>query len=97
MDMTIEQFEQTMRKELQRFSESRDGSKPRRKAAEVSRPTQGLTVVLGVKSKRLEWETPFAVQTSSISRLEARIEAERKAREAGWPIVSHVIDYQMEA
>lgn len=95
---SIDQFEEQMRRELEKFSTSRSkpnkASRPTRPSRPViNEPTRGLKITLGVKNRRLAIEEPFTVQTQSISRLEAKIEAERAARKAGWAIVSHVISY----
>tara|TARA_B100000424_G_scaffold102160_1_gene76879 strand:+ start:5152 stop:5463 length:312 start_codon:yes stop_codon:yes gene_type:complete len=95
---SIDQFEEQMRRELEKFSSSRSkpskASRPTRSSRpEINEPTRGLKITLGVKKRRLAIEEPFTVQTQSISRLEAKIEAEHAARKAGWNIVSHVISY----
>ncbi len=94
--MSVDQFEESMKRELDKFVRSSTApakpvSKPR--ATQTTTPLKGLRVTLGVKQKRLALEVPFTVQTDSISRMEARIHAEKAARKAGWKIISHVIDW----
>lgn len=105
-DMSVDQFEESMKRELDKFvrSTNRTASSTSRESAprarpeaprarETTTPLKGLRVTLGVKQKRLALEVPFTVQTDSISRMEARIHAEKAARKAGWKIISHVIDW----
>lgn len=100
-DTSIEEFEANMKRELNRFvSHSTAPAGPLSKATpqkprakQSTTPLKGLRVTLGVKQKRLMLEEPFTVQTSSISKVEARIQAEKAARKAGWKIISHVIDW----
>ncbi|MDI6004280.1 MULTISPECIES: hypothetical protein [Cobetia] len=105
-DTTIQQFEENMKRELERYvrsstapaSSTSPGTSPRvrpeaPRARKTTTPLKGLRVTLGVKQKRLALEEPFTVQTDSISRVEARIQAEKAARKAGWKIISHVIDW----
>ncbi|BBO56796.1 hypothetical protein [Cobetia sp. AM6] len=105
-DISVEQFEENMKRELDKFVRTTNGTAsstsrdtpPRARpeaprARETTTPLKGLRVTLGVKQKRLALEEPFTVQTDSISRMEARIHAEKAARKAGWKIISHVIDW----
>ena len=105
-DISVEQFEENMKRELDKFvrSTNRTASSTSRETAprarpeaprarETTTPLKGLRVTLGVKNKRLAWEQPFTVQTDSISKVQAKIQAEKAARKAGWKIISHVIDW----
>jgi len=105
-DISVEQFEENMKRELDKFvrSTNRTASSTSRETAprarpeaprarETTTPLKGLRVTLGVKNKRLAWEEPFTVQTDSISKVQAKIQAEKAARKAGWKIISHVIDW----
>ncbi|NUJ57487.1 hypothetical protein [Cobetia sp. BMC6] len=94
--MSVEQFEENMKRELDKFVRSTTApakpvAKPR--ATQSTTPLKGLRVTLGVKNKRLALEEPFTVQTDSISKVQAKIQAEKAARKAGWKIISHVIDW----
>lgn len=72
--------------------------KPRQK----QRPTKeqvesyktGHLVKLAVRTKRLELDTIFEHRSSSISRLEAQMEAEEAAKKAGYPIIGHLVDIE---
>ncbi|WP_156961931.1 hypothetical protein [Cobetia amphilecti] len=95
--MSVDQFEESMKRELDKFVRTSTGTPPQTtskpRAKQSTTPLKGLRVTLGVKQKRLMLEEPFTVQTSSISKVEARIQAEKAARKAGWKIISHVIDW----
>lgn len=63
------------------------------KRARPTSRTPGLTVTLAVREGRLQPDQPFEHQSSSISRLQARIEAEQAARAQGY-IIGYVVDYK---
>lgn len=50
----------------------------------------GYLIRLGVRKQRLALDTLFEYTSHKISELEAKIEAERAAREAGYPIIGYV-------
>ncbi|QTP53273.1 hypothetical protein HNO51_00430 [Billgrantia sulfidoxydans] len=54
----------------------------------------GHLVRLAVRTRKLEVDTVFEHRSTSISKLEAQLEAEKAARKAGYPIVGYVIDIQ---
>lgn len=54
----------------------------------------GHLVRLAVRTRKLEADTVFEHRSTSISKLEAQLEAEKAAREAGYPIIGYVIDIQ---
>ncbi|WP_104205128.1 hypothetical protein [Billgrantia saliphila] len=54
----------------------------------------GHLVRLAVRTKQLETDTVFEHRSTSISKLEAQLEAEKAARQAGYPIIGYVIDIQ---
>ncbi|MGR4066322.1 hypothetical protein OCT51_00605 [Halomonas sp. LR3S48] len=54
----------------------------------------GHLVRLAVRTRKLEADTVFEHRSTSISKLEAQLEAEKAARKAGYPIVGYVIDIQ---
>ncbi|WP_445156507.1 hypothetical protein [Halomonas sp. E14] len=52
----------------------------------------GHLVRLAVRTRKLETDTVFEHRSTSISKLEAQLEAEKAAKKAGYPIIGHVID-----
>ncbi len=52
----------------------------------------GHLVKLAVRTKQLEMDTVFEHVSSSISKIEARLEAEKAARKAGYPIIGYVVE-----
>lgn len=54
----------------------------------------GHRVRLAVRTRKLEADTVFEHCSTSISKLEAQLEAEKAAKKAGYPIIGHVIDIQ---
>jgi hypothetical protein len=42
----------------------------------------------------LELDTVFEHRSTSISKLEAQLDAEQAARKAGFPVIGHVIEIQ---
>lgn len=50
----------------------------------------GYLIRLGVRKQRLSLDTLFEYTSNKLSELEARIEAEKAAKEAGFPIVGYV-------
>ncbi|MDY7116896.1 hypothetical protein RAN53_11095 [Halomonas sp. SSL-5] len=55
-------------------------------------PKTGHLVKLAVRTKQLEMDSVFEHVSSSISKVEAQLEAEKAARKAGYPIIGHVIE-----
>jgi len=55
-------------------------------------PRTGHRVKLAVRTKHLEADTVFEHVSSSISKIEAQLEAEKAARKAGYPIIGYVIE-----
>lgn len=89
----IQQIERSMAEEIQAFREGRPWAKPRRRPAAAVNP-QETVVRLAVRERRLAPDVEFAHRSRKISRLEARLEAEKMAREAGYPIVGYVVDIE---
>ena len=54
----------------------------------------GHLVQLAVRKRQLETDTVFEHRSTSISKLEAQLEAEKAAKQAGYPIIGYVIDIQ---
>lgn len=108
METELSEFEQVMRREIEDFmGPDKAGVKrstPRAAApsaapaprAERSKPAgapkAGLRIRLAVRTKPLEMDSVFEHVSSSISKVEAQLEAEKAAREAGYPIIGYVID-----
>ncbi|TFH85200.1 hypothetical protein EQG41_18565 [Billgrantia azerbaijanica] len=82
-----------------RASESRRAMRP---AADTAKPAPqpakalktGHVVKLAVRKRQLELDTVFEHRSTSISKLEAQLEAEKAAKKAGYPIIGYVIDIQ---
>lgn len=105
MSTEIDEFEQSMREEINAFLNSqqsrgkppRSTEKPARKLAQRASAREvktGHIVRLAVRTKQLEIDTAFEYHSTSISKLEAQMEAEKAARKAGYPIIGYVIDIQ---
>lgn len=93
----LDMFEQRMRRELSKFQSDKLPTNVRpRKKPEVSRPSKGVEVTLCVRMKKNSFldERFTTVVEGTISVLEARIEARRRAEQAGWKHVAYTIDYQ---
>lgn len=94
----LAEFERRMREDLNQYIEDQTPtSKPNKpeptiKTKPGGSPPQGTVVILAVRQKRLQMDTHFTYTSSSISRLEAQLEAEKAAREAGCPIVGFLVD-----
>ncbi|MFG6177703.1 hypothetical protein ACGTN6_10695 [Halomonas sp. THAF12] len=105
MSRELDDFEKTMHQEIDAFLKaepdnakrsarpSPGAEKPdaRPKASEIR---TGHIVKLAVRTKQLEMDTTFEYHSSSISKLEAQMEAEKAARQAGYPVIGYVIDIQ---
>ncbi|GHC18925.1 hypothetical protein [Aidingimonas halophila] len=101
MNTDLDEFEKQIRREIDDFQnstpQSDTSSQPgsSRRAMEkttAERLKTGHIVQLAVRKKQLEMDTVFEHHSSSISKLEAQVEAEKAARAAGYPIVGHLID-----
>ncbi|TDO01498.1 hypothetical protein [Halomonas ventosae] len=55
-------------------------------------PKTGHLVKLAVRTKPLELDRVFEHVSSSISKVEAQLEAEKAARKAGYPIIGYVVE-----
>lgn len=55
-------------------------------------PKTGHLVKLAVRTKPLELDSVFEHVSSSISKVEAQLEAEKAARKAGYPIIGYVVE-----
>lgn len=110
METELSEFEQNMRREIEDFmSPEKSGGKrstpkaaspvadsapkaPRSKSAGA--PKTGHWVKLAVRTKPLELDSVFEHVSTSISKIEAQLEAEKAARKAGYPIIGYVIETQ---
>ncbi|PAU77241.1 hypothetical protein [Halomonas salipaludis] len=97
-------FEQRMQQEIEDFLKpdtkpTTTPSKPAARPVKLDRQDAksmktGHIVKLAVRTKQLEMDTAFEYHSTSISKLEAQMDAEKAARKAGYPIVGYVIDIQ---
>lgn len=86
----LSQFERQAKQRLEEFLDP--GLKKARPNVRISRPQEGLTVTLAVRRRGDILDHRFTYQSNTISRFQAKLEAERAARLAGWPIVAFVVD-----
>lgn len=86
----LRNFADTLAREIEAYE---IGEPSRRRAKVIARPTQGLTVRLAVREHRLAPDQILVHESASISKLQARLEAEQAARAKGLT-VGYVIDYQ---
>ncbi|XKE47001.1 hypothetical protein LG302_07675 [Halomonas organivorans] len=105
MSIELDDFERNMHKEIDAFlneeptrsqppqTTENPVGKPARRAS-ASEVKTGHIVRLAVRTKQLEMDTAFEYHSTSISKLEAQMEAEKAARKAGYPIIGYVIDIQ---
>ncbi len=105
MSTELDEFERSMHEEIDAFLNSQPSrgkpplstEKPARKQAQRASAREvktGHIVRLAVRTKQLEMDTAFEHHSTSISKLEAQMEAEKAARKAGYPIIGYVIDIQ---
>ncbi|MDT8878753.1 hypothetical protein RSO68_04665 [Halomonas saccharevitans] len=109
METELSEFEQVMRRQIEDFMSPKQGTvkgrdaksapaaaaapkAPRSKAAGA--PKTGHLVKLAVRTKPLEMDTVFEHASTSISKIEAQLEAEKAAKKAGYPIIGYVIETQ---
>lgn len=111
MNDELNEFEQSIKREIQAFLKPGQASKPGLGSADKARPAQqrpqsaadkpkaeayrtGHLVRLAVRTRQLEADTVFEHRSASISKLEAQLEAEKAAKQAGYPIIGYMIDIQ---
>lgn len=102
----LEDFEKSINQEIDAFLEAESkpakpqkttapaAKKPQPPRASASEMKTGHVVKLAVRTKQLELDTAFEYHSTSISKLEAQMEAEKAANKAGYPIIGYVIDIQ---
>lgn len=88
----LQQFERHARQRLEEYLKPE--LKQQRRNPRIDRPNQGVTVILAVRQPGSLQDIRFTHQAKTISRLEARLEAEKAARIAGYPVIGYVVDYQ---
>ncbi len=91
-DRDVERWEREMKRSLEDWKEPEKARQ--RKPFQSGPARRGLRVRLAVRMKQLSTDYIFVFESTSISPLQARIEAERAARDDGWLIVGYVIDYE---
>lgn len=89
----LQRFERAMLDEIQAYQDGKPWA-PRRKAPEAAVNRQATVVRLAVREKRLGMDVEFVHHSPKLSTLEAKLDAERAARKAGYPIVGYVIDVE---
>jgi hypothetical protein len=107
METELNDFEKSIQREINAFlnPEKRSGGrastpspqqtgKPHRTREQATPYKTGHLVKLAVRTRKLERDTVFEYQSASISKLEAQLEAEKAARQAGYPIIGYVVDIQ---
>ncbi|MBD3897887.1 hypothetical protein IEI94_18680 [Halomonas sp. ML-15] len=105
MSSELTEFEQRMQREIENFLKPDAEQKQTTPTKRAERPVKldkqdaksmktGHIVKLAVRTKQLEMDTAFEYHSTSISKLEAQMDAEKAARKAGYPIVGYVIDIQ---
>ncbi len=104
MRREIDAFQDNSEKErAKRLSQAANqATAPPQQPRQPQRPTKqqvesyktGHLVKLAVRTKRLELDTLFEHRSTSISRLEAQMEAEEAAKKAGYPIIGHLVDIE---
>ncbi|MGP9796958.1 hypothetical protein ACT3UJ_06335 [Halomonas sp. 86] len=70
-------------------TQCKDKKKPWR-----SKPKPNHKVTLCVRKKQLAADEKFVHESLKVSKLEAEIEARKAALDAGWPIVTYIIDWE---
>lgn len=85
----LQRFQKRMEQELDQFL---NPEKKPPKRPQVAAPDRGFQVQLIVRSGPLKPDTLFIHDSESISRFEAKMEAEKAARDQGWAIVGRVHD-----
>lgn len=109
METELSEFEQVMRRQIEDFMSPKQGEAKRRdpkatpaaapapkapRSKAAGAPKTGHRVKLAVRTKPLEMDTEFEHISTSISKIEAQLEAEKAAKKAGYPIIGYVIDTQ---
>ncbi|QFU00861.1 hypothetical protein FIU83_04325 [Halomonas sp. THAF5a] len=108
METELSEFEQVMRRQIEDFMSPKKGEAKRRdtkatpaapapkapRSKAAGAPKTGHRIKLAVRTKPLEMDTEFEHISTSISKVEAQLEAEKAAKKAGYPIIGYVIETQ---
>lgn len=86
MDLEQMRFERRMRRELDQYLHP---EKKTRRQMPSPPAAKGYIIQLAVRNRRLPINEIFSFTSSSISALEAEIEARKAARAAGWRIIAY--------
>ncbi|RDB44562.1 hypothetical protein DU490_01205 [Halomonas sp. DQ26W] len=101
MKTELQEFEESMRRQISAFQnpkEEKKGPRPmpdrgaKSPGQSASSYKTGHLVRLAVRTRALEQDSVFEHHSSSISKLEAQLEAEKAAKKAGYPIIGHLIE-----
>ena len=88
----LKHFEKRMTRDLQSFQEHGRVVECR-KAVPARAGVRGLEVTLLVRMKKRSFlDEQFSTVVDTISKLEAEIEARKRATAAGWPYIAYVVD-----
>lgn len=94
MSADLNDFEESIRREIDAFTKPKKTPTPRPPKPAVSSHRVGYRVKLAVRPRQLALDEVFEYESSSISKLEAQMEAEKAARQAGYPIIGYLIDIE---
>lgn len=92
-DQELERWKRNLQRSLDDWHEP-EKAKQRRKPNQTGKVRKGLRVRLAVREKQRVTDHVFSFDSTSISPLQARIEAQQAAYDAGWDVVAYVIDYE---
>ncbi len=93
MQDELKLFEKNLTRDLTSFQEHGRVVPRKPRPVPALAASRGIEVRLMVRMKRLSFlDEEFVTVVDTISELEARLEAEKRARAAGWPYIGYVID-----
>ncbi|SDL63330.1 hypothetical protein SAMN05661010_02168 [Modicisalibacter muralis] len=87
----LEHFERSIKKDIDAFLNPQDKRSKPKPAVSIK---TGFLVKLAVRRKRLEADILLEHESSSISKVEAQLEAERAARDAGYPVLGYLVSIE---
>ncbi|GEK48551.1 hypothetical protein PRZ61_02770 [Halomonas pacifica] len=94
MSADLNDFEESIRREIDAFTQPKKTPAPKPSKPAASGHRVGYRVKLAVRPRQLALDEVFEYESSSISKLEAQLEAEKAARRAGYPIIGYLIDIE---
>lgn len=94
MSADLNDFEESIRREIDAFTQPKKTPVPKPPRPAASGHRVGYRVKLAVRPRQLALDEVFEYESSSISKLEAQLEAEKAARQAGYPIIGYLIDIE---